>query len=98
MRPVRIVQDTVDNTVVPMDWTGGPITILALPSGAGNYDVAFTTTDIFNSSLTPIWEDITNMSAATDQQSATIDGSITGLRITLNSGTDVTVDISQSDT
>lgn len=98
MRPRRVLQDTVASTIIPVDWRGGDITIIALPGATGNYDVAFTATDIYNTTLTPTWEDITGMSASTTQASATLDGSVTAVRVTLNSGDNVTVDISQSNT
>jgi len=97
MRPKRfVITSGLSPKVVPMSYRGGPSSIIASPSGSGNYDIAFTTVDIFDASLTPNWVDITGMSAATTDQDAEV-GSVTALRITLNSGTDVTVDISQSD-
>ncbi len=80
---------------IPTDYRSGPISIITNPSGAGNYTVAFTTTPIQDTSLTPSYIDITSMTAATTIQSEET-GSITALRVTLNSGTDVTLDLAQS--
>jgi len=94
MRPAQIAVTSTNSPVIRQvdyaNYTG----IVALPAGAGNYDVAFTRTP-FNEELTQTWVDITGMSAATTTQD-TVVNVITGLRITLNSGTSVTVDITQS--
>jgi hypothetical protein len=70
------------------EWTG----IVALPSGSGNYDIAFARAPVFGS---PTWVDLPNMSAATTTQDEVVN-TITGIRITLNSGTNVVVDVCQS--
>ena len=95
MRPQRIVQDSVGNTVIPVDHRSGAYSVVATPT-AGNYDVAFTVTDIYDTSLTPTWIDITGMSGATTQQDKEV-GVAVAFRVTLNSGTSVLVEIAQRD-
>lgn len=94
MRPKRFVVTSGTKTI-PMNQYGGDINVSANPAGSGNYDVAFTMTNIYDTTLTPVWTDVTDMSAATTAQAKEINGAITALRITLNSGTSVTVDIAQ---
>lgn len=97
MRPKRFtVTSSNSPKIIPTNYRGGPISIIATPNGAGNYDVAFTTAPIQDSSITPNWIDITDMSAATTQQNKSANN-ITALRITLNSGTNVVVDIASGD-
>ena len=81
---------------IPMNWRGGDIGITATPN-SGNYDVAYTHESIGEGagSVTD-WTDITDMSAATAAVSKQI-GPCTCLRITLNSGTSVKVDVVQDD-
>lgn len=81
----------------PTDYRGGTISIAATPAGAGNYDVEYTLSNVLDSAITPNWIAITAMTGATTQQTAEF-GSISGLRVTLNSGTSVTIDINQSNT
>ena len=69
----------------------------ATPNGAGDYDVAYTHESIAEGADNVTnWIDIEDMSAATAQASKSIKPA-TALRITLNSGTSVTVDITSSD-
>jgi hypothetical protein len=82
---------------IPMDWRGGDIGVTATPSGAGNYDVAYTHEPISSGAASVTdWTDITDMSAATTAQSKVI-GPTTCLRITLNSGTSAKIDVTQRD-
>ena len=97
MRPQQIlVTSGISPKIIPVNSRGGPYSIIATPAGAGDYDVSFTTTDIFNSDLTPAWVDITAMTGATTTQDTEV-GTVTAFRVTLNSGTSVQVDIAQSD-
>lgn len=99
MRP-KTVTVTSSNSpyYIPMDWRGGSFGVTATPSGSGNYDVAYTTDSIAEgaSGASVTWTDITDMSAATAAASKEV-GPSTCIRITLNSGTDVTVGVVQSD-
>ena len=93
----KTVTVTSSNTpyYIPMNWRGGDISVVAVPAGSGNYDVAFTNERIGDGAAgVTNWVDITNMSGATATQDEVIRG-CTCLRITLNSGTSVTVDIVQ---
>ena len=96
MRPKQILV-TSSNTpkIIPMDYRGGPSSIIATPVAA-TYSVEFTTTDVQNSDLTPVWAAITSMTAATTAQDEEV-GSVTAFRVILTSGTSVQIDISQSD-
>jgi len=97
MRPKRtVVTSSNSPKIIPINYRGGRTSIIATPSGAGDYTVENTTVRIQDSSITPNWNPISSMTAQTAQASDSA-GSITALRVTLNSGTDVTVDISQSD-
>ncbi len=71
------------------EWTG----IVSVPSGSGDYDIAFTRAPLAD--VTAVWVDLPNMSAATTTQDEVVNA-ITGIRITLNSGDQVNVDIVQS--
>ena len=82
---------------IPVDWRGGDISVTATPAGSGNYDVAYTQEPIGGGAASVTdWVDVTDMSAATTTQSKMINQA-TCVRITLNSGTSVKIDISQSD-
>lgn len=97
MRPKQtLVTSSNSPKTIPMNYRSGPVSILATPAGSGNYTIAFTTTDIFNSDLTPVYVNITSMTAATTAQNEEL-GTITAFRVTLNSGTSVQLDIAQSD-
>ena len=98
MRP-KTVTVTSSNTpyYIPVNWRGGDLGITATPAGSGNYDVAYTHESIAEgASGVTNWTDITDMSAATAAASKEV-GPCTCLRITLNSGTSVTVDVVQND-
>lgn len=99
MRP-KSVTVTSGNTpyYIPMDWRGGAFGITATPNSA-NYDVAYATSDIGDGAAglaSGDWTDITGMSAATTAAAKEV-GPSTCIRITLNSGTSVKVDVVQSD-
>jgi len=97
MRPKRFTVTSANSPVViPLNYRGGPTSVVSTPNGSGNYDVAFTTVDIQDSTITPNWVDGTDMSAATTQQSNQF-LNVTALRITLNSGTNVEIDLSSGD-
>ena len=93
----KTVTVTSGNTpyYIPMNTYGGQISIVATPA-SGNYDVAFTNEDIGSGAASvTTWVDVTNMSAATATQDEVINPA-SCLRITLNSGTSVTVDVLQA--
>ncbi len=93
MRP-KTITVTSGSSIVPVDYKAGEISVTATPDTA-NYDVAYTTDNIFDSTLTIAWIDVTNMSGASTEQSQMIQGPVSAIRVTLNSGTDVTVSIIQ---
>lgn len=98
MRP-KTITVTSGNTpyYLPMNWRGGDIGVTATPSGAGNYDVAYTHEPIGEGAAgVTDWTDVTDMSGATTAQSKVI-GPSTCLRVILNSGTSVKVDVTQTD-
>jgi len=94
---MKPAQYTVTNANSPLviqvdylsEWTG----VVAVPSGSGDYDIAFSRAPLAD--VTATWVDLPNMSAATTTQDGVVNA-ITGIRITLNSGTSVAVDIVQS--
>jgi len=94
MRPAQYTVTTANTPLIIKvdylaEWTG----IVALPSGSGNYDIAFARAPI--DEVTPTWVDLPNMSAATTTQDEVVNA-ISGIRITLNSGDQVVVDITQT--
>lgn len=97
MRPKSVTVTSSNSPYyIPMNWRGGPIGVTATPT-AGNYDVAYTHESIASgASGATDWTDLTDMSAATAAASKEV-GPCTCLRITLNSGTSVKVDVVQSD-
>ena len=99
MRPQSVTVTSGNSPYyIPMNWRGGPIGVTATPSSA-NFDVAYTHEPITTTGASAVsaWTDITDMSGATATASKEI-GPCTCLRITLNSGTSVQVDVVQSDT
>jgi len=98
MRPKSITVTSANSPYYyPTNWRGGKMGLTATPTGAGNYDVAYTNEPIGNGAANVTdWVDVTDMSAATAQASKAIDP-VTCIRVTLNSGTSVKIDISQSD-
>lgn len=98
MRPKTITVTSANSPFYwPMDWRAGEIGVTATPSGAGNYDVAYTHEPISSGAASVTnWTDAESMSAATAAASKVI-GPCTCLRITLNSGTSVAVDVVQRD-
>lgn len=91
----KIVTSANTPLTIPLDYRGGPMGIGATPAGAGNYTIEFSVTPT-NESLTLNPHAITNMTAATTAQQVQM-GPATALIVTLNSGTSVTVDLTQSD-
>lgn len=98
MRPKSVTVTSASSPLYwPVNWRGGELGITATPSGAGNYDVAYTQEPIGEGAASVTdWTDITDMSAAVAAASKTV-GPCTCLRITLNSGTSVKVDVVQHD-
>ena len=100
MRPKTVTVTSANSPYyIPMDWRGGAFGVTATPDSA-NYDVAYTTSNIAEGAAgipSGEWTDITDMSAATAAASKEV-GPSTCIRITLNSGTSVTVGVVQSDT
>lgn len=101
MRPkTKTVTSSNSPVYIPLNWRGDSAGVTATPNGSGNYDVAFTrelpSSYDFASDVTS-WVDMSNMSAATAVQSEEVPVGATCLRITLNSGTNVVVDLSQQD-
>lgn len=80
---------------IPLNPRGGATGIGATPTGAGNYTITFSLTPL-NENLTLNPHAITSMTAATTAQSEQL-GPVTAVIVTLNSGTSVTVDLTQSD-
>lgn len=97
MRPKQILITSANTPfTLPLNYRGGPTSLIATPDGAGNYTIAITTTDIQDSSLTPNFFDIAAMTTETAKKETSI-SSATALRVILHSGTSVTIDVSQSD-
>jgi len=97
MEPPRqiIITSSESPDTIGVDHNAGPLSVVATPAGAGNYDVEFTCEPIDDTTITPNFFPIAAMTAATTQQQVKL-GSISGIRITLNSGTSVTLGLTQS--
>ena len=80
---------------IPLNPRGGDVAIGATPSGSGNYTVEFSITPQ-NQGLTNNYFPISIMTGATTAEQQGI-GPATVIRVTLTSGTDVTMDLAQSD-
>lgn len=80
---------------IPLSPRGGAVGIGATPAGAGNYSIAFTLTP-YSENLTVNPHAITAMTTATAALTTEL-GPVTGIIVTLHSGTSVTVDLTQSD-
>ena len=102
----HIVDSTNSPKLVPVNWRGGTIGITATPSGGGNYTIEATMEDI-----SPDQDDVAGSDGAqnvvdwvgiedlvaTGDQVRTLVGVCTALRITVNSGASVKVDVVQTD-
>lgn len=91
----RIVSSGDDPLVIPFNQRGGDVAFGVTPSGAGDYTVDFTMTPL-NQNLTPNYFPVTIMQGVTTAEQQGI-GPATAIRVTLNSGTNVTIDVAQSD-
>ena len=91
----RIVTSGNSPLTIPLSPRGGPVGIGATPAGAGNYTIEFTLTPL-NEGLTINPHEISTIISTAVVQQAQI-GPVTALIVTLNSGTSVTVDLTQSD-
>ena len=91
----HIVTSSESPQLIVLNERGGVVGVGATPSGAGDYTVEFTLTPQ-NDGLVNNYFPITEMTAATTAQQVTLLPA-TALLVTLNSGTDVTLDITQSD-
>lgn len=95
MRPKqKVVTSGNSPVVIPVDYTSRATSVVALPAGSGNYTVAYTCDNVWDSAVTPTYTNITAMTTATTQQTAEL-GPITALKITLHSGTSVTISVVQ---
>lgn len=79
---------------IPVNPRGGPLGVGATPTAA-TYTVEMSLTPI-NEGLTNNLFDVTGMVSATTKQQVQI-GPIESLLVTLDSGTSVTIDVTQSD-
>lgn len=97
MRPKSVTVTSSNSPYyIPTNYRSDAINIVATPN-SGNYDVAYTLEDIGAGAASATdWIDVTNMSGATAQATGTANGA-TCLRITLNSGTSVKVDVTHQD-
>ena len=91
----KIVTSANTPLTIPLNQRGGAVGVGATPAGAGNYTITLVLTPL-QEGLTLNPHAITDMTAATTAQSEQL-GPVTAIIVTLNSGTSVTVDITQSD-
>lgn len=91
----HIVTSSNTPLVIPLSARGGIVGIGATPSGAGNYTVQITLTPL-NEGLTPNFFPVPTMTAETGVVQVNV-SPVTAIRVTLNSGTNVTIDLAQSD-
>jgi hypothetical protein len=95
MRPFEVtVTSSNSPKVIPMNYRGGKVGVILSPNSA-TYTVAFTNSDIQRDG-SPIWYDDPDATSITTAYQSTYEP-ITALRITLNSGTSVNAEMSQSD-
>ncbi len=80
---------------IPLNPRGGDVAIGATPSGSGDYTVEFTITPQ-QQGLTNNYFPISIMTGVLTAEQQAI-GPATAILVTLNSGTDVTIDLAQSD-
>jgi hypothetical protein len=90
IRPITVTVVAGTVQTIPVDWRAGDITITADYTAGTNYTVEYTVADIWDSSVTPIWTAVTDMSAATADASKQIQGPVFALRLT-HTGTNQTV-------
>jgi len=85
---VTVVNGTVQT--IPVDWRAGDLTITADFTAGTNFTAKYTVANIWDSSITPVWTAITNMSAASSDASEQVQGPVTALQLT-HTGTNQTV-------
>jgi hypothetical protein len=71
--------------------------VIANPNSA-TYTVEATLDNIFDDSITPTWQAVTDMDSATSQVESGFSAGVTALKITLDSGTSVAVSINHPST
>ena len=95
MKSFQIVVTSANSPLtIPLDARGGNTGIAATPAGAGNYTITFSLTPL-NEGLTVNTHAITAMTAATTALT-TESGPVTAIIVTLNSGTSVTIEVTQA--
>ena len=96
MKSIQLIVTSAESPLTyPLSPRGGNVGIGATPAGAGNYTIAYSLTPL-NEELTLNPHVITEMTAETAAVAVQV-GPATALIVTLNSGTSVTVDLTQSD-
>lgn len=98
MRPNRITVTSSNSPYLfPVDWLGGPVGLFATPAALSTYTIDYALFRPESGDFTEVdnWVPITAMTAATDSQSVEV-GPLTCIRITLDAGTEVEVDVVQN--
>lgn len=91
----QIITSSNSPKVIPLNERGGDTAIGATPSGAGDYTIEFCINPQ-QEGLVNNYFPIPDMTAATTAVQQGI-GPATAILVTLNSGTNVTIDLAQSD-
>lgn len=96
MRPITIAQTGAGGSaVVPLDVYLSPfqVTLTTLVSGTVNYDIQYTSDDIWATSYNPAvgnWTSVTGLTGLTAAGEATLISAIRAVRILQNSGSGTT--------
>ena len=85
---------TTGSQIFPVDYRAGDCTINVTPT-ASTYTAEFTVNNVWDTSITPRWAPITDMTAATTAQTKGIEAPITAVRVTVNAGASVEVNLVQ---
>jgi hypothetical protein len=95
MKSLQIVVTSANSPLtIPLSPYEGSMGVGATPAGSGNYTVTFTLTPT-NEDLVANQHAITAMTTATTALTTEL-GPVTGIVVTLHSGTSVTMDLTQS--
>lgn len=91
MRPVRItVTGVADSAPIPLDLYLTPFNVSLAVEVTGDitYSVQWTTDDIYNTAVVPVWfAAAANLTAATDNQVASLVSPVTAVRLSNSAGT-----------
>ena len=97
MRPLTVTLTEPGEKIIPWDYRNGDTNVQVGATTATSYSVEFTLTNLYDTSLTPIWTFVTNMEAATTPQDQAIRSPITGIKLTQAGAGQTTFNLVQTD-